>query len=314
MILLWGLPGDTPIAQVYRALKQLNQQVIFFDQRELLASELELRTADQIDGTLRIGERAIELNDIDAVYMRLYGNDQVPGLRDLDRSSPALAHANAMVAALTSWTELAPILVVNRSSAMASNGSKPHQMRLIHQHGFEVPDTVITNDPAVVPKFWEKHGVVIYKSISGVRSVVAKLTPRHTERLALVRWCPTQFQQFIPGNDYRAHVVGDQIFTSEITSTADDYRYARKLGTTAEIRPYVLPADVADRCRSMAFSLGLEVAGIDLRRHPDGTWYCFEANPSPAFSYYQNATGQPIDVAIARLLISGKSFVKRQGQ
>jgi glutathione synthase/RimK-type ligase-like ATP-grasp enzyme len=308
MILLWGLPGDTPMSQVHCALKQLDQPVFFFDQRELLASELALRIADQIEGTLRIGQRVIELSDVDAVYMRLYSTDQLPGLRDLDRNSPAVAHANAVVEALTSWTELAPILVVNRSSAMASNGSKPYQMRLIHQHGFAVPDTVITTDPAVVREFWEKHGTVIYKSISGVRSIVAKLTPQHTERLALVRWCPTQFQQFIPGNDYRVHVIGNEIFTSEITSAADDYRYAHKLGTTAELRPYVLPVDVADRCRSMASSLGLAVAGIDLRRHPDGTWYCFEVNPSPAFSYFQNATAQPIDMAIAQLLISGKSL------
>jgi glutathione synthase/RimK-type ligase-like ATP-grasp enzyme len=310
MILLWGLPGDTPIAQVHCALKQLDQPVIFFDQRELLASELELRIANQIDGTLRIGRQAIELSDIDAVYMRLYGNDQLPALRDLDRNSVSLVHANAVVEALTSWTELAPILVVNRSSAMASNGSKPYQMRLIHEHGFEIPDTVITTDPAVVQEFWEKHGIVIYKSISGVRSIVAKLTPQHAERLALVRWCPTQFQQFIPGNDYRVHVVGDEVFTVEITSTADDYRYARRLGTTAELWPYVLPVEIAERCRSMTFSLGLEVAGIDLRRHPDGRWYCFEVNPSPAFSYYQDATGQPIDIAIAQLLISAKSSLR----
>jgi glutathione synthase/RimK-type ligase-like ATP-grasp enzyme len=307
MILLWGLPGDTPIAQVHCALKQLDQPVIFFDQRELLASELELRIANEIDGTLRIGRQAFELSDIDAVYMRLYGNDQLPALRDLDRNSASLVHANAVVEALTSWTELAPILVVNRSSAMASNGSKPYQMRLIHEHGFEIPDTVITTDPAVAQEFWEKHGIVIYKSISGVRSIVAKLTPQHAQRLALVRWCPTQFQQFIPGNDYRVHVVGDEVFTVEITSTADDYRYARRLGTTAELRPYVLPVEIAERCRSMTFSLGLEVAGIDLRRHPDGRWYCFEVNPSPAFSYYQDATGQPIDMAIAQLLISAKS-------
>ena len=288
MILLWGLPGDTPMAQVRSALEQLEQPVVFFDQRELLESELELRTADQIDGTLRVGRGEIELGDIGAVYMRLYSNDQLPGLRGEGRSSPSLAHANAIVEALTSWTELTPILVVNRSSAMASNGSKPYQMRLIHEHGFEVPDTVITTDPAVVREFWERHRTVIYKSISGVRSIVTKLTPRHGERLPLVRWCPTQFQQFVPGNDYRVHVVGDEVFTTEIISSADDYRYAHQLGTAAELRNYALPADLVERCRSLAFSLGLEVAGLDLRRHPDGAWYCFEVNPSPAFSYYQN--------------------------
>jgi D-alanine-D-alanine ligase-like ATP-grasp enzyme len=45
------------------------------------------------------------------------------------------------------------------------------------------------------------------------------------------------------------------------------------------------------------------VTGIDFRRDPEGRWYCFEVNPSPAFSYYQNASGQPIDETIADFLV-----------
>ena len=51
--------------------------------------------------------------------------------------------------------------------------------------------------------------------------------------------------------------------------------------------------------------MGLFVAGIDLRRTPSGEWCCFEVNPSPAFTFYQESTGQPIAAAIASLLISG---------
>jgi D-alanine-D-alanine ligase-like ATP-grasp enzyme len=50
----------------------------------------------------------------------------------------------------------------------------------------------------------------------------------------------------------------------------------------------------------------LHVAGIDLRRTPDGEWYCFEVNPSPAFLYYETATGLPIAAAIARILAAGE--------
>jgi glutathione synthase/RimK-type ligase-like ATP-grasp enzyme len=53
----------------------------------------------------------------------------------------------------------------------------------------------------------------------------------------------------------------------------------------------------------MAAAMGLSVAGIDLRRTPGRKWVCFEVNPSPAFVFYEEATGQPIGDAIARLLI-----------
>jgi D-alanine-D-alanine ligase-like ATP-grasp enzyme len=49
-------------------------------------------------------------------------------------------------------------------------------------------------------------------------------------------------------------------------------------------------------------SLSLELAGIDLRLTDDGRWFCFEVNPSPGFTYYEEAVGQPIADSIARLL------------
>lgn len=41
------------------------------------------------------------------------------------------------------------------------------------------------------------------------------------------------------------------------------------------------------------------------RRTPEGDWYCFEVNPSPAFTYYESRSGQPIGNAVARLLAVG---------
>jgi glutathione synthase/RimK-type ligase-like ATP-grasp enzyme len=48
--------------------------------------------------------------------------------------------------------------------------------------------------------------------------------------------------------------------------------------------------------------LGLAFAGIDLKITPEKHVYCFEVNPSPAFSYYQSNTGQPIADAVAAYL------------
>ncbi len=53
---------------------------------------------------------------------------------------------------------------------------------------------------------------------------------------------------------------------------------------------------------------GLLVSGIDLRHAKrDNRWYCFEVNPSPAFSYYEQYTGQTIAAAVARLLFQTES-------
>ena len=92
---------------------------------------------------------------------------------------------------------------------------------------------------------------MIYKSVSASRSVVSRLTAEHVSRLDDIRWCPTQFQQHIPGNDYRVHVVGDRVFASEIVSSADDYRFALTQQSQVEIRRFTVPDAVAERCADL---------------------------------------------------------------
>jgi glutathione synthase/RimK-type ligase-like ATP-grasp enzyme len=91
------------------------------------------------------------------------------------------------------WCELAPARVVNRTTAMASNGSKSYQTQLIRAHGFAVPETLMTNEPDLVRAFHQQHRRVIYKLMSGVRSIVHILEGEDCERLDRIRWCPTQF-------------------------------------------------------------------------------------------------------------------------
>ncbi len=53
-----------------------------------------------------------------------------------------------------------------------------------------------------------------------------------------------------------------------------------------------------------AHGLDLLVAGIDLRRTTDGAWHCFEVSTAPAFSWFEDHTGQPIADAVDELLSS----------
>jgi RimK-like ATP-grasp domain len=303
MILLWGLPRDSPLSQVHSALCRRGAEVAFVDQRDVLRTEVELRVDGTVQGAVRTPDWVVPLDQVTAAYVRPYSSTQLPAIERAGPFSAAWQYAVSVDDALMSWADLAPAYVVNRPAAMATNTAKPYQALFIQAAGFAVPATLITTDPNAVRDFWAEHATVIYKSLSGVRSIVSRLEEKHKARLAKVRWCPTQFQQYIPGTDYRVHVVGNEVFACEVRSSADDYRYAARQGVGVEIRAYQLPQDVADRCRALTKSLGLYVTGIDFRRDPEGRWYCFEVNPSPAFTYYQNASDQPIDEAIANLLI-----------
>ena len=310
MILLWGVPGDRPLAAVGRALKQLGCDVALVDQRAVADTEVELLVGVEVHGAVQIRGQRVDLAAVSAAYLRPYSSSQLPNIRRAGPGSPAWQHAIAVDESLWSWAELTPALVVNRPTAMASNNSKPHQALTIRTLGFDIPDTLLTTDPDAAREFWARHQRVIYKSISGVRSIVAQLTSEHEHRLDNVCWCPTQFQQYVAGTDWRVHVVGDVIFACEIRSRAADYRYAAREGASVELHPRTLPSDLADRCHRLATTLGLTVAGIDLRRTPEGRCCCFEVNPSPGFTYYQTASGQPIDQAIAALLAHHRSTLQ----
>lgn len=246
---------------------------------------------------LRIGRRFVSLSDIDSVYLRAMASGA---------SSATLSQL--MVASLWEFAESLPVLVVNRRQASHTNMSKPYQQRLIAKHGFSVPNTLVTMVPDEARAFYDEcGGRVIYKSISADRSIVKRLTPEDFSRLEHIRYCPLQLQEMIPGVDLRIHTVGERLFATEIRSDGPDYRYVEREGAPRIMRAVELEEDLQSRCLGLAKGLGLSLSGIDLRRTPDGVYYCFEVNTSPGFTFFENYTGQRIGDALADLLCAGKA-------
>jgi len=292
MILLWGLAGDRPLASVRNELARLERTALLIDQRAVLDTRIELCVSTEVACTVEWDGLRVDLEKITAAYLRPYDPLGVPAVANAGYASAEGRHAVAVYEALRLWSEMTSALVVNRLSAMASNSSKPYQLELIRAAGFAVPETLITTDPAAAAEFCDRLGDVVYKSVSGVRSIVSRVTAAKRAQLAAVAACPTQFQEYVGGVDYRVHVVGDDAFVCELVSEADDYRYGERQGVRVSRRHVDLPLECADRCRDLAASLDLRVAGIDLRRTPDGEWFCFEVNPSPAFSWFDTSDGR----------------------
>jgi glutathione synthase/RimK-type ligase-like ATP-grasp enzyme len=307
MILLWGLPGDAPIANVQRALARRNCSAFFLDERDTLNTRIEVSSADARHGILSTRYALVDLATITAVYQRPYGLDRLPALEKHVRGDAAWHYAQTLQQTITTWLEITPALVVNTTSSMASNGSKPYQAQIIAAHGLRVPETLVTTDADAAREFLGRHGELVYKSTSSVRSIVSRLSSDKLDRLDLLRWCPTQFQEYIAGDDYRVHVVGNEVFSCRVVSTVDDYRYASRQQRSVDILACEIPDHIADACRRVTRTLDLCVAGVDLRLHPTRGWYCFEVNPSPAFAYFENASGLEIGESIANLLIRAEA-------
>ncbi|HET9141631.1 RimK domain-containing protein ATP-grasp [Actinophytocola sp.] len=301
MILLWGLIRDRPIAAVRDRLLRIGAPVRFLDQRRVLDMTVRLDTG--AGNRVLVGDEELDLDQVRALYLRPHDSTRLPALRGQPRSSVQRTHATAVDLTLNAWADRTPAYVLNRPRAAASNGSKPFQLRAVAAAGFRVPRTLVSTDPDRVAAFVAEHRDVIVKSVSGVRSRVRRVVAADAARFAAVATCPTLFQCRVPGVDVRVHVVGASVFAAEVDSAADDYRYARVQGhPDPKLTGIEVPDEVARRCVALCAALDLPVAGIDLRRTPDGEWYCFEVNPSPGFTYYESSTGAPIATAIAGLL------------
>jgi glutathione synthase/RimK-type ligase-like ATP-grasp enzyme len=284
VILLLGRADDSPLAAVASALRRRRTSFALLDQSSPSAPQRRDVPIDRPGGVVHVGGVTVDLDTITAAYLR-----------------PSFGGPSTADRILYAWADCAPVCVVNRPSAMAANNSKPYQASLIQRYGFAVAATLITTEPEAVRAFRARHGRIVYKSISGVRSIVTTLPDEDMRPLDAVRHCPTQFQAYVPGVDYRVHIVDEACLTCRIESDADDYRYAHG-SDRPRIAASALPDSVAASVVGMVRGMGLLVAGVDLRLHPDGTWYCFEVNPSPAFTYFASRTGQPIADAIAALL------------
>lgn len=254
------------------------------------------------EGYLAGPDWRVELEDVTGVFVRYPSSDARLAPPDTPDTQAQLYYAEHDLGLAALLEDLA-CPVINRANGAMSNHSKPYQALLIRRSGLRVPPTLVTNDPRRVAEFIEEYrDDVIYKSISGVRSIVRRLGSDQLARLHLLDHSPAQFQRFIPGENVRVHTVGDRLFATLVRTEAVDYRYAARDGLDIEMVETTLPPHVERACFDVTRDLGLVMAGIDLKRTPDGDYYCFEVNPAPGFLYYEQHSGQPISDAVVDLL------------
>jgi glutathione synthase/RimK-type ligase-like ATP-grasp enzyme len=300
-ILLLGVSTEPPLALAAAALQQLGATFLIWDQQQVSASTCEVQIDDSgMAGLLTCPEWTLRLEEVVGAYTRVASWVALPEIEGRAADDPLVTHAAAVHLALDAWLEATPARVVNRTFANDSNNSKPYQALVIRRY-FHVPETLVTNEPDAAMTFCSQHTRTIYKSISGERSIVTEFGAHDRDRLHLLRNSPVQLQAWVDGFDVRVHVVGNQAFATRVESTSVDYRYDHS-SDGAQFTAFELPTDVEEACLRLTEEMQLGLAGLDLKFASDGRVLCFEVNPSPAYSVFESATGQPISQALAAYL------------
>ncbi|MGW2426206.1 ATP-grasp domain-containing protein [Streptomyces sp. NPDC001709] len=201
-----------------------------------------------------------------------------------------------LTAALTAWLDHIPGLVVNRPSIRSDNGSKPLHELSLSRAGFRVPASITSSSPQRLRAFVEA-GPTLVKAISGVRATSRLVTAGDLTGFEPGQG-PVHLQRYVAGRDVRAHVVGDRVHAEEIVSGAVDYR----IDQDAEFTPCELPGQLAERVVRHTADLGMAFAGWDFKVAGDGTHWCLEVNPMPAYDWYDRRLGGAISASLLGLL------------
>ena len=159
--------------------------------------------------------------------------------------------------------------------------------------------------PGAGAGFRSQHGRLVYKSASGVRSIVHELTPGGPATLDRVRHLPTQFQRLVTGTNVRVHVVGGERSPARSSPDTIDYRYREggRSGADASGRPAAPKSRTAAgrwrprwTCRWPASTCWRDV---------DGRVVVLRGQPVAGVQLFAEPTGLPIAAALARWLRAG---------
>ena len=309
MLLFIGIPSEPPLQMAISSAEKAGIPHVVLDQREMHFCNLAIGFINnKFSATLQLHDKDYKLEEFSGIYFRMMDYLSMPhtdprslryiGMDNVQKSG--LLHQQLLY-----WMDMTRVRILNAPWAMGSNMSKPYQAQLIKEVGFKIPATCITTDKTWMQQFQQKYPSLIYKSVSSVRSIVKELRPADEKILDKIQYLATQFQQKLIGTNIRVHVIGDVLFATKIETTVTDYRYARRENKTAELSTFKLPQKIEKSCFLLSQQLGLTLCGIDLFLTSENEYYCFEVNPSPGYSFYQNNTGQDISGAIAKWLYYG---------
>ena len=300
LVLVCGVMEEPPVAMLLNSLERLGVRYIFIDQKDLVDHiSLQWQVVDTcIEGLINIRGESIDIQEITAVFHRLLNLEDISSI---SRNKKRLQQACAIQRSIIDLFDILPVTMVNPRLPMMSNNSKPLQSLLIRKAGFSIPDTFITNEPEALYRFMENKNLLVYKSMSSVRSIVSIIDKNEIDRINRLQLLPTQFQERIEGSNVRVHVIGQLAVATHIETNAIDYRYPGRVSGFCRFNAMELDPKTTDACIKLAKVCNLCFCGIDLIISNNGT-YCLEVNPSPAYSVYQQSTGQPISDILARHL------------
>jgi hypothetical protein len=208
---------------------------------------------------------------------------------------------------------------VNPPDGALRAGRKPVQHRAAIKAGFVAPDTLYSNDPAVVRAFIREHGGrAVYKTFrpyswkndeTSWMPYTSLLTEDRLVSDDVLRATPGIFQALIPkAYELRVTVIGRRAFAAKVLSqeTVAGKLDWRKAYSELRMEPYELPIDIAERCFRLLDALGIVFGCFDIIVTPKLDYVFLEVNEMGQFLFVEEWAGLPLLDAFCEFLVQGQ--------
>ncbi len=306
MIVAISHAGDDHAPPVVEALRRLGAEVVLLDVGDFpREATIALEYGTSGDWTVEGRGGRIRAADVSAVWWRR------PRPLEPDRrlhpadAGYALRQTNEALCGLGASLD---VLWVNDPWRDEIASHKPLQIAAAERAGLRVPATLVTNDPERARAFVRARAgsPLVHKALHATPEdwhPTQPFAPEDVAALEGLRHAPVMFQEYVPGIDVRATVVGDEIYAAAIDARGSPLPHDfRPVFDAVPVERCELPAAVASGVRELVAGLGLRYAAIDLRRRDDGEHFFLEVNPGGQWLFVEERTGLPISEAIAQLL------------
>ena len=192
--------------------------------------------------------------------------------------------------------------------------SKPSSLSAAKRIGFDIPSSLITNDPQLARDFYNLHADnIVIKSLYHHRIDVQKkaysmfthiVSSSDLNLFETLVYAPCMLQERINIKyELRITVIGDTVFPVRLNVPESSWSDIHIHDNNQIIKtPIDLSEEIVEKCRKLIALLGLRYGAIDFVVDMAGRIVFLEVNPTGDWYWIEKNTGLPITDTMIRLI------------
>ena len=199
-------------------------------------------------------------------------------------------------------------LWINNPQRTFDAENRLNQLLSAQRLGFNIPETVITNDMEAAKRFFKRfpkstivkvlHHHEIYLDQKSYRFLTNKIETSHSSKFNELTYAPVIFQKRIENDsEIRVTVVNDKAFSCRISTIKEkqDFSDLHKIKEKELIFSEInLGKKMEKQCIKLNRELGLHVSSIDFIQNKNGELFFLEINPIGDWNWIEKHTNLPI--------------------